>query len=108
MAEGREPGGLGFKVIAILGVLFFLFVVAVLIRSYPDDGGDVAAGGPAVTTPVPSASVETASQAPVGAVATGGGGMAGGGSSIVLPVFIGLFALTMLAAGRIVLRQREA
>ena len=111
VAEVREPGGLGYKVITVVGILFFLVVVAVLIRSYDSDDSDVAAVGPAVTTPAPIGSVETATQAPVGAVATGGGGMAGmagEGAGVALPVFVGLVALTMLAAGGIALRRREA
>ena len=76
MAEVREPGGLGYKIITVLGILFFLVVVAALIRTYDNDS-EVAAVAPAVTTPAPTGSVETATQAPVGAVATGGGGMAG-------------------------------
>lgn len=108
MAEVREPGGLGYKVITILGILFFVVVVAALIRTYNNDS-EVAAVAPAVTTPAPTGSVETATQAPpVGAVATGGGGMAGDGAGTAIPVFLGLFALTVLAAGGIVVRWRRA
>lgn len=32
MSEIREPGGLGYKILTILGILFFFAVVAVLIR----------------------------------------------------------------------------
>lgn len=108
MAEVREPGGLGYKVITVLGILFFIVVVAALIRTYDNDS-EVAAVGPAVTTPAPTGSVETATEAPpVGAVATGGGGMAGDGAGIAMPVFVGLVALTVLAAGGIAVRWRQA
>ena len=107
MAEVREPGGPGYKIITVLGILFFLVVVAALIRTYDNDS-EVAAVGPAVTTPAPAGSVETATQAPVGAVATGGGGMAGDGGGVAMPVFVGLVALTVLAAGGIAVRWRQA
>ena len=107
MAEVKQPAGLGFKIFNILGIVFFLVVVAILIRSYDKDS-EVAAGAPAVTTPAASASAETAIQAPVGAVATGGGGMAGDGAGITMAVFVGLVTLTMLATAGIVLRRQRS
>lgn len=111
MAEVREPGGLGYKVLTVLGILFFLVVVAVLIQSYDRDD-EVAAVGPTVTAPAaapaPSGPVETAAQAPAGAVATGGGGTAGDAAGTALPIFAGLVALTMITVGGVALRRREA
>ena len=109
MAEVREPGGLGYKILTVLGILFFLVVVAVLIRSYDSDD-EVAAVGPTVTAPAPAPTgpVETAAQAPAGAVATGGGGTAGDAAGAALPVFAALVALKMITAGGIALRRREA
>ena len=110
MAAGREPAGLGLKIFTIVGILFFLALVAGLITTYDSDSdSDVAAVGPPVTTPAASAtSTEAVTQVPVGAVATGGGGMAGDGAGIAMPVFVGLVAVTMLATTGIVLRRREA
>lgn len=110
MAEIREPAGAGFKIITVLGILFFLLVVALLIQSY-DSGRDVAAGPPVTTpatTPPSNAPVVAVNPAPVGAVATGGGGTAGDGTSAVVPVVVALTAVTMLTAGGIALRRREA
>ncbi len=107
MAAVSEPAGRGFKVITVLTILFFLAVVAVLIRTY-DSGTEVTATGPVVTTPVASASAQRATDVPVGAVATGGGGMAGDARSVALPVFLGLAALTTLAAGGVAVRRRTA
>lgn len=106
MADVREPGGLGFKIFTILGIVVLL-VVAASIRSYDNDS-DVPAGAPAVSTPAASASVEKAAEAPLGAVATGGGGMASDGPGRTMPVFVGLAALTMMATAGIVLRRQEA
>ena len=111
MAEVREPGGLGYKIFTILGIVFLLVVVAASIRTYDNDrdnASEVATGAPVVTTPAASASVERAAEAPLGAVATGGGGMAGDGPSLTMPVFVGLAALTMLATAGIVLRRQQA
>ena len=107
MAEIREPAGLGFKIITILTILFFLALVAGLITTYDTDS-EVAVVGGQVTTPAPAASAEAATQAPIGAVATGGGGMAGDGAGLALPVLVGLVVLTMLATTGIVLRRQEA
>jgi hypothetical protein len=101
MVPVKEPASLGFKIFTIFGILFFLAVVAFLIGVSGTDG-DVEVVGPAVTTPAPPASVETAAQAPVGAVATGGGG-----AGMAMPIFVGLVVLTMLATTGIVLRRRE-
>ena len=107
MADVREPAGLGFKIVTVLTILFFLAVVAALIRTY-DSGSEVTATGPTVTTPVASASAQPATQVPVGAVATGGGGTAGDVTGTALPVFIGLAAVTMFAAGGLAVRRRTA
>lgn len=107
MADVREPAGLGFKIFTILGILFFLAVVALLIGGSGTDG-DVEVVGPAVTTPATSPSVETAAQAPVGAVATGGGGMAGEGPGMTMAIFVTLVAVTMLATAGVVLRRQHA
>lgn len=109
MAEGREPAGLGFKIFAILGILFFLALVAGLITTY-DSGGDVATVAPAVSSPAPApaAAAQATGDAPVGAVATGGGGMADAGGGIAMPVFVGLAALTTLAVSGVVLRRQAA
>lgn len=107
MAEANEPAGLGFKIFTILGILFFLAVVALLIGSSGTDG-DVATVAPAVATPAPASAQQPEIQAPVGAVATGGGGMAGDAAGIAVPAFAGLVALTMLAVSGIVLRRRVA
>ena len=108
MAEIREPAGPGAKVMTVLTILFFLAVVAVLIRTYDTDS-QVTAAGPAVTTPAPAAAAAQAVPgAPVGAVATGGGGMAGDGPSTALPVFVALAAMTMLTAGGLAVRRRTA
>jgi hypothetical protein len=106
MVPVKEPASLGFKIFTIFGILFFLAVVAFLIGVSGTDG-DVEVVGPAVTTPAPPASVETAAQAPVGAVATGCGGMAGATAGMAMPIFVGLVVLTMLATTGIVLRRRE-
>jgi hypothetical protein len=111
MVPVKEPASLGFKIFTIFGILFFLAVVAFLIGVSGTDG-DVEVVGPAVTTPAPPASVETAAQAPVGAwafgaVATVGGGMAGATAGMAMPIFVGLVVLTMLATTGIVLRRRE-
>lgn len=104
----REPAGLGLKIFTVVGILFFLALVAGLITTY-DSGSDLETAGPPVTTPAASAtSTEAVTQVPVGAVATGGGGMAGDGAGVAMPVFVGLVALTMLATTGIVLRRREA
>ncbi len=108
MAEVREPGGLGYKVITVLGILFFLVVVAVLIRSYDDDDAEVSAAGPVATTPAPNPSLQAPTEVPVGAVATGGGGTAVDGSGAVLPVVVALTALTMLAAAGMAVLRRTA
>ena len=57
------------------------------LHSDIDNNSEVSAGAPAVTSPAPSASVETATETPVGAVATGGGGMAGDGRGITMPAW---------------------
>lgn len=107
MAEVREPGGLGYKIFTILGIVFLLVVVAASIQTYDNDS-EVATGAATVTTPAASVSAERATAAPLGAVATGGGGMAGDGPGLTMPVFVGLAALTMLATAGIVLRRQEA
>ena len=110
MAEGREPTGLGFKIFAILGILFFVALVAGLITTY-DSGGDVATVAPATSpapAPAPAASAQATGDAPVGAVATGGGGMADAGGGIAMPVFVGLAALTILGVSGVVLRRQAA
>ena len=108
MADVKEPAGLGFKIFAVLGILFFLALVAGLITTYDSDG-DVVTVAPAASSPAPApASAQTASQAPVGAVATGGGGMADAGGGIAMPVFVGLAALTMLGVSGVVLRRQMA
>lgn len=99
----REPTGLGFKVFTILGILFFLAMVAGLITTYETDGEVAAVAPPAAAA---STSAEAATQAPVGAVATGGGGMAGDGAGMAVPIFVGLVVLTMLATTGIVLRRQ--
>lgn len=109
MANG-SGGGRAVPVLTVLGILFFLVVVAVLIRS-GDSGTDVATG-PAVTTPMVSpqveAPVEPQVEAPVGAVATGGGGTAGDSASLAPSVVAVAAVLTMLTAGGMVLRRRVA
>lgn len=107
MAEYDEPTGLGFKIFTILGIVFFLAVVAILVGSSGTDG-DVAAVAPAVAAPAPAASQQPQVEVPVGAVATGGGGMAGAGAGLAMPAFAGLVALTMLAASGIVFLRRRA
>ena len=106
MAVTREPAGLGFKIFAVLGVLFFLALVAGLITTYDTDTEVATVAPPAASTP--AASAEVASQVPVGAVATGGGGMASDGANLAVPLFVGLAVLTMLATTGIVLRRQEA
>ncbi|MDQ4089366.1 MAG: hypothetical protein M3163_03560 [Actinomycetota bacterium] len=105
MAEISEPAGRGFKVITVFTILFFLAVVAICIRTY-DTGGEVTAAGAVVTAPASNAAAQAVTEAPVGAVATGGGGMAGDGPSAALPVFVALAAATMLAAGGMAVRRR--
>lgn len=109
MADVREPAGPAFKIFTILGILFFLALVAGLITTY-DSGSDVETVAPAVTTPAPApaASAQATGEAPVGAVATGGGGMAGAGGGIAMPVFVGLVALTMVAVSGFVVRRQAA
>ena len=105
MAEIREPAGPAFKVVTVLTILFFLAVVAALIRTN-DTSSDVIAAGPTVTAPV--AATQAPTVVPVGAVATGGGGMAGDGPSTALPVFVVLAAASMLVAGGMAVRRRTA
>jgi hypothetical protein len=108
VAEIREPGGLGYKLFTVLGVLFFLVVVAVLIRSYEgnrnNSAGEVSATAPEVAAAAPA---EVAGSRPVGAVATGGGGTAGDSAGVALQVFTGLVTGTVLIAGAVIWWRRS-
>ena len=105
MVPVKERAGPGFKILAVLTIVFFLALVAGLITTYDTDL-EVAAVAPPAAAATDSA--EVAAQAPpVGAVASGGGGMAGDGAGPAMPVFVGLVALTMLATAGIVVRRRS-
>ena len=108
MGNGSPVGRAILTVVAVVG--FFVFV-AIAINTF-DTSEDVQA----VRTETPSASsgLEPSSQAapsaapPVGGVATGGGGTAAGSTSLALPVFGALGALTLLAAAQRFWRPRGA
>lgn len=108
LAKGDETGGGGIAVLTILGIIFFLVVVAILVRT-PDNDNEVRTAGPPVTS---SASVSQPAPdpapvvAPVGAVATGGGGTADSAGSLALPVIAGLAALTLVVGSVVVRRIR--
>lgn len=110
MVPVKEPASLGFKIVTIVTVLFFLALVAGLITTYDTDSEVAAVAPPAAasTSAAGSTSEAAAIQAPVGAVATGGGGMAGEGAGMAVPMLVGLVVLTMLATTAIVLRRQEA
>lgn len=109
LAKGDETGGGGVAVLSILGILVFLVVVAILVRTPDNDTQVRTAASPPVTSgasvsqPAPDPAPVVA---PVGAVATGGGGTADGGGSLALPVIAGLAALTLLAGSVVVRRVR--
>ena len=113
MARGEEGGGGLYGVLTFIAVAMLVAVVILSIRTYDrDDEGasvPVAAGqtaGQTAAQPAPE-SPQIATE-PVGGVATGGGGTAAGDSgSMVLPVFAGLVALTLLAATGFLWRPRR-
>ena len=106
MANGSPVGRAVLTVVAVVG--FFVFV-AIAINTY--DTGEYV---PDIATAASSASsgseanLQTAPSAapPVGGVATGGGGTAPGNTSLALPVFGALGALTLLAAARMLWRPQ--
>ena len=126
MANGRDAGGGGLTaVLTIVAVVGFLVFVAIAIKTY-DTEKDVKtvrtatpsgqtssapnrqASPPAAPAPATPPAAPAPATPPVGGVATGGGGTATDGSSLALPVFGGLAALTLLAGAGIVWQKRAA